>query len=395
MTNAYTILAGTLPVKPQPMPPFSPIVLDFLQALSRQLLHHPQAAHDPAWAALGFWLRPSHLRQLADAVSQKDRRLGRGLIFHIAPANMPAVFAYSLCLSLLGGNSNIVRLPSRLVPSVAPVCHIIDSIWQDESFAALRNQNAILTYPHDDSLTKRFSLQCDGRVIWGGDASIAAIRAFPLPPQAVELTFADRYSLAVFSSQAICDCSEDDLRHWAHLFYNDTYGVDQNACSSPRLICWLDADESRTSMAQQRWWKAVQAEAASYDLHPFKVSTKYTDAWKFSMTYAQHIQSVSWLTNRVYVYTLSSLPEDITALSGKFGQFFQYSLRSIHQLMPFLCKKVQTITTLGIPPEELRKTVISAGSMGVDRIVLIGQALDMNVVWDGCNMIELLSRCIN
>lgn len=393
MNNAYTILAGSLPAEPSPMQPFSPLVLDFLQELSQRLLHHQLAQADPAWAALGFWLRPKHIKQLAESVSRKDCRLGRGLIFHIAPSNMPTIFAYSLCLSLLAGNSNIIRLSPRLAPAVAPACDLIHSIWKDKAFSALDEHNAIITYDHDDSLTARFSRQCDGRVIWGGDASIAAIRAFPLPPQATDIVFADRYSLAVFSSTAIHTCSDDDLRQWAHHFYNDTYGADQNACSSPRIIFWLD-DSSLFETAQQRWWDAVEAEAAAYDLQPIKVSSKYTDAWEFSMTYP-HIQSVSFRTNRLYVYTLSSLPENITSLSGKFGQFFQYPLRSISQLMPFLSKKVQTISVLGISPAVLRKEVLHAGVMGADRIVPVGQALDMSVVWDGCNIIESLSRCID
>ena len=32
--------------------------------------------------------------------------------------------------------------------------------------------------------------------------------------------------------------------------------------------------------------------------------------------------------------------------------------------------------------------------MGVDRVVPVGQALDMSVLWDGYNMLEALSRVI-
>ena len=35
-----------------------------------------------------------------------------------------------------------------------------------------------------------------------------------------------------------------------------------------------------------------------------------------------------------------------------------------------------------------------AGAMGVDRVVPVGQALDMSVLWDGYNMLEALSRVI-
>ena len=103
------------------MKPFAPVVLDFLAVLSRELRHHPIARTEPAWSALGFWLRPNHLKQLSLHLSQQEARLGRGLIFHIAPANMPTIFAYSLCISLLAGNGNIVRVSPRLAPAAAPI----------------------------------------------------------------------------------------------------------------------------------------------------------------------------------------------------------------------------------------------------------------------------------
>ena len=203
---------------------------------------------------------------------------------------MPAIFAYSLCISLLAGNGNIVRISPRLAPAAAPVCDVIHRIWQDDKFAALRRQNAIVTYGRDDELTSRFSRQCDGRIVWGGDKSIAEIRTFPLPPQGVELVFADRYSFAVFDCSCIQNGTDDELRAWAHRFYNDTYEADQNACSSPRFVFWLDERESSFEAAQRRWWDAVAAEAKAYDLPPIKTSGKYTDAWEFAMT-QPHLQS--------------------------------------------------------------------------------------------------------
>ena len=375
------------------MKPFAPIVLDFLATISRELLHHPLARTEPAWGALGFWLRPNHLKQLASYLSHQESRLGRGLIFHIAPANMPTIFAYSLCISLLAGNGNIVRISPRLAPAVAPICDLIHSVWQADAFAALRRQNAIITYGRDDELTSQFSQHCDGRIIWGGNKTISEIRKIPLPPQGIELVFADRYSFAVFDCRRLQTCSEDELREWAHRFYNDTYEADQNACSSPRFIFWLDECGSAFMPAQQRWWDAVAAETASYDLSPIKASSKYTDAWEFAMT-QPCIQSASFRTNRLYVYTLSSLPPDITALSGSFGQFFQAPIPSIDALLPLAVKKVQTIVTLGMEPSVLKQALIEAGAMGVDRIVPLGQALDMNVLWDGYNMLESLSRAI-
>ncbi len=394
MNNAnYTVLAGSIPKTAQPLPPFSPIAIDFLQLLSRRLLRSPLASRDQSWAALSFWLRPSRLKTMESLLPLASRRLGRGLVFHIAPSNMPAMFAYSFCISLLAGNGNIVRISPHLAAQTAPVFDIFRSLLDEPQFNRLKCQNALVAYDRNTETTAEFSAACDGRIIWGGNETIAEIRKIPLPPQAIELVFADRYSLSIFNSAHIAAMPDDELRHTAHLFYNDTYEADQNACSSPRFIFWLDSSGRTYEKDRQRWWNAVAAEASAYNLLPIKVSAKYTDAWTFAMTYP-FIQSVQQFTNALYVYSLSALPDDITALSGTCGQFFQYSVRSICEILPLLSKKVQTISTIGIPAEPLRDAIISSGVMGADRIVPVGQALDMNVIWDGHHMLEALSRII-
>ena len=159
------------------------------------------------------------------------------------------------------------------------------------------------------------------------------------------------------------------------------------------MIFWLGSHKELTEKAKQRWWHAVARESAAYALQPIKVSTKYTDAWEFAMTCPQ-IDTIEHIKNAVYIYTLSSLPEDITTLSGAFGQFFQYSISALDEIMPYMDKKIQTVSVLGIHPAIIRQLLLAHCVMGVDRVVPVGQAMDMSILWDGMNMIESLSRII-
>lgn len=393
LMDKYTILAGAIPANTKPLPAFAPIVIDFLQALSKELQTLPESRVDMTWAALGFWLRKAHIHQFAQNVSHLSTRLGRGLIIHIAPTNMPAMFAYSLAISMLAGNGNIVRISPRQAPSIRPICDCMERVLSRKKFAMLHEMNCLVTYDHDKDLTDLFTSRCDGRIIWGGNESIHEIRQSELPPQAVELVFADRYSCAILNSETVLACSDDELADWAHRFYNDTYEADQNACSSPRLLFWLSSHKSQAKLAQARWWKAVEKESHAYALQPIKVSTKYTDAWEFAMTHPE-IASIETIDNHIYIYELAALPADITALSGAFGQFFQYTITGLDEIMPHINKKIQTLSTLGIEPAIIRQMLLAHRVMGIDRIVPMGQALDMSITWDGINMIEALSRII-
>ena len=90
---------------------------------------------------------------------------------------------------------------------------------------------SIVRYSNNDSLTKKFSSMCNARLIWGGDNSINNIRKFSLQEKSLDIAFADRYSFCVINTSSILNLNYNDTKRLVEKFYNDTYLVDQNACS--------------------------------------------------------------------------------------------------------------------------------------------------------------------
>ena len=60
-----------------------------------------------------FWTSKKRILEVKEKFLSRNIRLGRGLIFHICPSNVPTNFAYSMIFGLLSGNNNIIRLPSK------------------------------------------------------------------------------------------------------------------------------------------------------------------------------------------------------------------------------------------------------------------------------------------
>ena len=56
--------------------------------------------------------------------------------------------------------------------------------------------------------------------------------------------------------------------------------------------------------------------------------------------------------------------------------------------------KAQTLVCGGLEPAEVAALLARAGARGVDRVVPLGQALEMDTVWDGRDLIAALSRII-
>lgn len=387
------LLAGVWEPERIPWPVFSDAAVDFLAALSEEILHSP-LRRTPEIAAFGFWCRRARLEQLKRRHECAQERMGRGVVFHIAPSNVPMMFAYTYAIGLLAGNANIVRLSDRSPEESLSLCRVMYTVLQRPEFSGVRQRTALIRYPREDAITAEYVAHCDARVVWGGDATVRSLRAMPMPAHAVELTFPDRWSLACFSRRSMSEKTDDELRELAHRFYNDTYLMDQNACSSPQLIAWVD--DGGPEETRERWWRAVAEEAVrEYDLSAYRVARKYERLCLAVMDEPNVARVTRYCGNRLYVASLSGLPEQpVDRLRGGFGFFFEAEVESLRVLLPLLGEKVQTLCVEGFDKEALIRELVENHVLGVDRIVPLGQAMEMDTVWDGKDLIASLSRMI-
>jgi hypothetical protein len=212
--------------------------------------------------------------------------------------------------------------------------------------------------------------------------------------RAVEIVFADRYSLCIINSREILDMGEEELEYLAEKFYNDTYLMDQNACSTPHLILWYGDKANDKKLAKDFFWKNIlTVSRKKYNLTPIKAVDKYTQLCHILMD-RNDIKKVTQYDNFLYTVDMSSLPEDISILRGKYGLFYQFDLQNLNELTSFINTKVQTLLNVGIDKNELITFILKNNLMGIDRIVPMGEALEMGVYWDGYDIINQLSRYI-
>lgn len=374
-----------------PIRVFDEAAIGLLSAISAELLKSPLVRLYPDLAAFAFYIRKANLVKLRDTLfpNGAEGRLGRGLCFHIAPGNIPVNFAFTWVFGLLAGNANIVRLPSKSFPQVDALLEVIKRHLAQNPELLKRNQ--FVKYPRTDvEQTATYCAMADRRMIWGGDRTIASIKALPTSPRCVDIAFADRYSLAIIDGASVLAADEATLKRLAENFYNDTWLMDQNACSSPQVICW----ENDSSEARQRFWTAAEAVArAKYQLQDAIAVDKYTLLCEEAVT-NPNCRAVTHNGNFLYREELSALTADMINHRGKAGYFFECGMKGRHDLFAVITEKFQTITYFGIDPSALREQLVASHVRGIDRIVPIGQAMDIGAVWDGHDLIRELSRIV-
>jgi hypothetical protein len=386
--NSVKYLAGHGNISNKPMPPFNDMACNFSEALSEKLIHDFRASQFPDIIAFAFWARRGNIQKLKDRYKEYSDRLGRGLVFHIAPSNIPVNFVFSFLFSLLAGNANIVRIPSKPFPQIPIICDTISELFAE--FPGIGESSAFVNYPADDEITAAFGRMADARIIWGGDKTVKHIRGLEASPRCVDVVFPDRYSICMIDGKAIKQLSETELNRLAEGFYNDTYLMDQNACSSPQLVLWKNVGTG----AKERFWDSVNMAAqGKYSLQAAVSVEKYlhlcSDAIKYNC-----ISSFNRYENIIYRAIFSSLPDDLAEFRGQGGYFYEYDLKNFEELLPFINQKYQTITYFGIEPNALKEFIINNHLLGIDRIVPIGSAMDIGLTWDGYDLVNILTRTI-
>jgi len=372
--------------------PFSNEVISYLNDLSKLLYKDARTRNYPDVSTFAFFVRKSNLFSLKKEYFNSDiNRLGRGIVFHIAPSNVPVNFAYSLVSSLLAGNTNIVRVPSKSFDQVNIISDAILELSKLKNHKKISDKIMLISYPRNDSANSFFSKICDVRVIWGGDNTIRQIRESDIPPRSFDLTFADRYSICIINADSYVD--EKNPEKIALNFYNDTYLFDQNACTAPHLVIWIGKKKNVINSKNIFWDNLHVIANSRYDIQSVIAVDKLTALHNQAIK-SKKLKKIESKDNLVVRVEIDELPKNIDEFRCSSGYFNEYHASNLIEISPIIDQKYQTIAHYGVSKKELNK-LIESNPKGIDRIVKIGKTTDFSLTWDGYNLIDTLSRIID
>ena len=389
MISDVKYLVGDEKISSEVVEPFSKEVCKFLSLFAKELNEYKDIKKFPELKTLSFWCREKNILNLKKKYETSKNLIGLGLVFHITPSNIPTNFAYSLIFGLLTGNSNILKVPSKNFKEIEIICDKLKKTIKKMKF--FKNRISIVQYKNNETFTKRISSICDARVIWGGDKTVNEIRSYKLQERAIDISFADRYSLCLINIDKLKSLDSFEIKNFVKKFYNDTYLVDQNACSSPHLIVWMGRDDKNL---KRKFWNNLYILAKeNYSFTTDASIEKYINLCKYTLL-SDKIKKIHRHQNILYRVEFNKIDENNHFYRGKWGLFFEYNINKIDELKKIINKKYQTLTYFGLDTNLLKNFIIKNKLKGIDRVVPVGQSLDMSLMWDGYDIVNTLSRCI-
>ena len=371
--------------------PFSDEIISFLDDFSRLINSRKSLKIFPDIKALAFFCRKKNILNFKKKYYNPERiRFGLGLIFHITPSNIPTNFMYSLIFGLISGNANIVKVPSRKFDEIKIICDEIGYLLKKRKNSKVKNMIKILRYDsNENQITNDISEISDARLIWGGDKTIEQIRKIKTKARTIDVPFSDRYSISIINSDKLLQLPNYKFNILLKNFYNDTYEVDQNACSSPHVILWQGGQKIA---AKKKFWNNLNL-LVKKNYNPPAISSidNYCRLSK-ELIENNNIHSFKLFNKALYVIKLKKIYPEIFIEKSKWGFFYECNINNLNNIHHLVKKKLQTITYFGYSKIFLEKSFSEYNFNGIDRVVPIGQALNINLVWDGYDLTTKLSR---
>ena len=212
-----------------------------------------------------------------------------------------------------------------------------------------------------------------------------------LSPNAIDITFPDRSSACLINPQKIENLNLYERKRLVEKFYNDTFLVDQNACSSPQIILW---EKKGKGLGKKFFWDELyNLIKKKYILEENAAIEKYTSLCKSISNLNVKIKLTKY-ENLIYIINLKKMPNNPEYLRGKWGLFYEYDLNNLKEINIIFNKKFQTLSYFGVDKKNIKKIIFNKSAEGIDRVVPIGQCLDIGFEWDGYNLNEYLTRTI-
>lgn len=362
--------------------PFNEKILKTFEKISKRILSDKKLIEKKDIFTFGFWCRRKNLEILKKRFCKSDKIFGAGLVFHVPPANIPVLPLYSLAFGTLTGNSNLIRIPKK---NINYLNQVISLIYEEFKLHNFHKNNLFISYDRENIISEAISSYSDVRMIWGGDNTIRSFKRFKTKTNCKDLMFGDKYSLAILHLK---NKDKNKIKDITKNFYNDTFIVDQNACSSPSIIFWYKTNENKISLFWDQLNKLVKS--------------------KYRLSFGLSSKRFEYLNDLLMNYTNISLQEDkkkiffrikinsndnLKNFKGFAGIFFEKKINSLKDFNKFLNKKMQTLSFYGLNQNDLIKINKEVSkNKSVDRIVELGRTLEIDFIWDGKNIFKSLTK---
>ena len=158
------------------------------------------------------------------------------------------------------------------------------------------------------------------------------------------------------------------------------------------MFFWVG--KGNTNVQNYFWSELNKVVEKKFLFDEIHVVDKYTNLIE-NVINQKNFRNLKTFKNNLYIIDPSNDVKKIENFRGVSGTFFQKNINQINDLKNFINKKCQTVSYFGFTKKQLELFILNNNLLGIDRLVPIGKALGIDIIWDGYEVLKSLSRSVS
>ena len=355
-----------------------------LEAISGNLRKVALTSKDPELLDLAIFYTKiiKSYRQWIRAVLTKT--MPKGVVFVVASSNIELLSLYNWGISFLCGNMTIARISRRLkMERIDSIVSIIKDVLQ-EGFNDVFFQD-----DESNNMTRALTSICDVRILWGSNKTIEEIRKEYTCSMQEDIAFLGKKSMTLINAGAVIEATHSEKNKLIKNLWNDTLELSFNACSSPHKICVIGGKTEREDSVHELLELLRDKSKKDSITNGFITTNNLLESQLRAITEKEYRAGYKLRGKYMRITSKTDGVDDDISVEV-------IGVDTLEEVTKIMKKtKPQTLTYFGMRSSELQELVNKENSFMPDRIEKVGNALSFDVVWDGINLFERLSKQVN
>lgn len=381
------------------------VIILILDQLGKEIINDSFVNNIPGMSYVSIWLRKKNLENICKINLGNINYLNnfnecnnieisaqpRGIVCHWIAKNVPTIAIFSIVLSMLAKNGNVVKVDEsskEIIFRFFEKLKDIEVSYNNQSYVGTILLDSIAFVTFDSSqgkLNEEFSLIADCKLIWGGESAVRAITALPQKPHCEMIIFGPKYSFGVYDKECI---ENNTFEKYLERSCTDISLFNQMACSSPHVLFF---EKSKLSLENIGDKIKQQFE---------KLSSKYFGdiqqgiAAKIINSRGEYLLGID---KRAIMPTHLGwtilINQEVCLEEPVHGRcIFIKEVECIEDVLPHVTKKVQTVSLGMLSRTRIQHFAKKLSYLGVARCVAPGKMHDFDTPWDGMFTLNRLVR---
>jgi hypothetical protein len=249
----------------------------------------------------------------------------------------------------------------------------------------------VVCFDHTDlEQSEAMSRHADVKILWGGAAAIAGIRALPTQEHCVEIIFGPKYSIGVIDRK-LAEGDAAKLDEAVGSFVRDIAIFDQRACSAPQTV--FVERNARVSLRElgERFARHLARLAPKPGLDPYTTMQILNARAEWGLDAARDVIASDDGANWTVCMDRAAYLKD--AVQSR--TVFLTEVDSWKEVLPLLTPKVQTVGVAFAEVPDAQAFAEAATAAGVARCVRPGLMNAHESPWDGKLLFNQLVRWVS